>query len=66
MWIIFRREFLGFLYTPVGYVVLTLFLVGTGLFVWVFPQTNVLSYGFADLETFFSLTPYVFLFLIPG
>lgn len=63
---ILRKEFIGFLYTPVGYIVLTLFLIGTGLFVWVFPQTSVLDYGFADLNTFFSLTPYVFLFLIPG
>lgn len=63
---ILRREFFGFLYTPVGYVVLTLFLLGTGLFVWVFPQTSILRYGFAELSTFFSLTPYVFFFLIPG
>ncbi|MGF1532735.1 MAG: gliding motility-associated ABC transporter permease subunit GldF [Bernardetiaceae bacterium] len=63
---IFWKEFLGFLYSPVGYVVLGLFLIGTWLFVWVFPQTNLLELGVADLDTFFSLTPYVFLFLIPG
>jgi ABC-2 type transport system permease protein len=33
---------------------------------WVFPQTNVLDYGFADMETLFGLAPYVFMFLIPA
>jgi ABC-2 type transport system permease protein len=33
---------------------------------WVFPQTNVLDYGYADMETLFGLTPYIFMFLIPA
>lgn len=33
---------------------------------WVFPQTNVLDYGFAELGTLFGLAPYVFMFLIPA
>jgi ABC-2 type transport system permease protein len=33
---------------------------------WVFPETNVIDYGFADMGGFFSLTPYVFIFLIPA
>jgi ABC-2 type transport system permease protein len=33
---------------------------------WVFPQTNILDYGFADMESLFGLAPYVFMFLIPA
>jgi ABC-2 type transport system permease protein len=37
-----------------------------GLLMWVFPETSVLDYGFADMDTLFSLAPYVFIFLIPA
>jgi ABC-2 type transport system permease protein len=34
--------------------------------VWVFPDTSLLDYGYADMGTLFSLAPYVFIFLIPA
>jgi ABC-2 type transport system permease protein len=37
-----------------------------GLLIWVFPETSVLDYGYADLDTLFSMAPYVFIFLIPA
>ncbi len=37
-----------------------------GLLIWVFPETSVLEYGFADLSTLFNLAPYIFMFLIPA
>lgn len=43
-----------------------IFLTGMGLFIWVFPDTNVLESGFADLSTLFYLAPYVYMFLIPA
>ena len=46
--------------------VLVLFLVALGLIVCVFPDTSVLNYGYADLESLFLYTPYVFTFLIPA
>lgn len=33
---------------------------------WVFPETSILDYGYADLFTLFSLGPYVLIFLIPA
>ena len=63
---IFKKEINGFFGSLVGYIVMIVFLTGTGLFMWVFPQTNVLKYGFADMETLFMLSPYLFLFLIPA
>lgn len=66
MFAIFKKEIRSFLSSLIAYVVIILFLTGIGLFVWVFPATNVLDYGYADLETLFSLAPYVFMFLIPA
>jgi ABC-2 type transport system permease protein len=64
---IFRREIQSFFTSAVGYLVIGLFLVFMGLFLWVFKGSfNILDYGFADLEHFFLLAPWVFLFLIPA
>ncbi len=41
-------------------------MTGIGLIMWVFPQTNVLDYGFADMGSLFGMAPYVFMFLIPA
>ncbi|MBC6607718.1 gliding motility-associated ABC transporter permease subunit GldF [Hymenobacter sp. BT188] len=66
MFAILRKEFNAFLSSPVAYVVLGVFLVATGLFVWVFPDSSVLDYGYADLQTLFNIAPWIFLFLIPA
>lgn len=63
---LFLKELNGFFGSLLGYLVLALFLVALGLIVWVFPETSVLEYGYADLEPLFSYTPYVFTFLIPA
>lgn len=63
---LFLKEINAFFGSLTGYLVLTLFLVSLGLIVWVFPESSVLDYGFADLESLFSYTPYVFTFLIPA
>ena len=63
---ILNKEFNAFLNSPVAYVVLGVFLIATGLFVWVFPDSSVLDYGYADLQTLFNLAPWIFLFLIPA
>ena len=63
---VFRKEVAGFLNSLIGYIVVAVFLTGIGLLMWVFPETSVLEYGYADMETLFSLGPYVFMFLIPA
>lgn len=60
------KEINAFLGSLLGYLILALFLVALGLIVWVFPQSSVLDYGYADLEPLFTYTPYVFTFLIPA
>lgn len=66
MWTIFRKEVNQFLNSLLGYLVLVIFLVATGLLFWVFPESSVLDYGFAEMSVFFSLSPFVFIFLIPA
>ncbi len=63
---LFQKEVNAFFGSLLGYLILALFLVALGLIVWVFPETSVLEYGFADLEALFAYTPYVFTFLIPA
>jgi len=63
---LFFKEILAFFGSLTGYLVLGLFLVALGLIVWVFPETSVVDYGYADLESLFLYTPYVFTFLIPA
>lgn len=63
---LFLKEINAFFGSLTGYLVLALFLVALGLIVWVFPETSVLDYGFADLDSLFTYTPYVFTFLIPA
>lgn len=63
---IFYKELNGFLNSLIAYIVIGVFLVGIGMLMWVFPETAVLDYGYADMDTLFSLGPYVFIFLIPA
>jgi len=63
---LFIKEVNGFLDSLIAYIVIGVFLTGMGLLMWVFPDTNVLDYGYADMGTLFSLGPYVFMFLIPA
>ena len=61
------REIKSFFGSPVGYLVVAIFLVLNGLFLWVFTgDFNILDSGFADLSPFFGLAPWIFLFLIPA
>jgi ABC-2 type transport system permease protein len=67
MFALFKKEINGFLTSIIGYVVIVVFLLMTGLFLWVFPmQFNILDFGFANLDGLFILGPFVFLFLIPA
>ena len=64
---ILKKEINSFFATSVGYLVIALFLLINGLFLWIFKgDYNILDNGFADLNSFFELAPWVFLFLIPA
>ena len=59
------KEIRGFLGSLIGQIVVVVFLLVTGLFLWVFPN-NILDAGYADLGILFYIAPWVFLFLVPA
>jgi len=61
------KEVRGFLSSLIGYIVITVFLLINGLFLWVFANDfNILDFGYAGLDGLFMIAPFVFLFLIPA
>lgn len=67
MFAILKKELNLFFATPIGYLVIAVFLLINGLFLWVFKgDFNILNAGFADLNSFFFITPWFFIFLIPA
>jgi ABC-2 type transport system permease protein len=61
------REIKSFFGSPIGYLVIAIFLLLNGLFLWVFEgDFNILNSGFADLSPFFTLSPWILIFLIPA
>lgn len=66
MFNIFLKELNHFFSSLIGYIAIIVFLLATGLFLWVFPDTSVLDYGFATLESLFYMAPWIFMFLIPA
>ena len=64
---ILLREIKSFFGSPIGYLVIAIFLLLNGLFLWVFEgEYNILNSGFADLTPFFTLAPWILIFLIPA
>ena len=61
------REIKSFFGSPIGYLVIAIFLILNGLFLWVFEgEFNILTSGFADMTPFFTLAPWILIFLIPA
>lgn len=61
------REIKSFFGSPIGYLVIAIFLLLNGLFLWVFEgEYNILNSGFADLSPFFTISPWILIFLIPA
>ncbi|MBS1745224.1 MAG: ABC transporter permease subunit [Bacteroidetes bacterium] len=65
MWMICKKEWNQFFSSLTGYIALVVFLLLNGLIFFVLPNTSLLDFGYASLEGFFSLAPWVLLFLIP-
>ena len=64
---ILKKEINSFFASPIGYLVIAVFLILNGLFLWIFKgEFNILDYGFADVSPFFLLAPWILIFLIPA
>ena len=67
MFTILKKEINSFFASPIAYLVISIFLLINGLFLWVFKgDYNILDYGFSDLSPFFLLAPWILVFLIPA
>jgi len=61
------KEINSFLGSLIGYIAMIVFLSSLGLFMWIFPgEMNILEAGYSQMNAFFYLAPWVFLFLIPA
>lgn len=59
------KEWRQFFSNPTGYIAIIVFLLLCGLLLFVFPDTSLLNFGYATLNSYFDLAPWVLLFLIP-
>jgi len=66
MYAVFKRELFSFLNSLMAYITIGIFLLACALLLWYFPDTSILDYGYAELNGFFSLVPFLFMFLIPA
>lgn len=66
MFSVYKKEISVFFGSLIGYIVIGVFLVFTGLVMWVFADTSVLEYSYASMDSLFLLAPTLFLFLIPA
>jgi ABC-2 type transport system permease protein len=63
---IFWKEIKAFFSSLIAYLVVAVFLVLTGLFMWVFTDSSIIDFNYASMDPLFSLAPFIFLFLIPA
>lgn len=66
MWSIYKKELNQFFSNLTGYVAIVLFLLVSGIFLFVLPESSILDYGYANLDTFFNIAPWILLFLVPA
>jgi ABC-2 type transport system permease protein len=65
MWAICKKELRQFFSSLTGYIAIIVFLLVNGLMLFVF-EDNILDFGYATLDRFFQLAPWVLLLLIPA
>lgn len=62
-----KKELNSFLASLTGYLVIVIFLLATGLFLWIIPgDSNLIDGQRSSLKTFFEIAPWLYLFLIPA
>ncbi|MBL7811636.1 MAG: gliding motility-associated ABC transporter permease subunit GldF [Bacteroidetes bacterium] len=64
MWVIYKKEIRSFLSSLIAYVVMVVFLLATGLFMWIIKGTTVFDLGVASMQVMFDIAPYIFIFLV--
>ena len=65
MWSVCKKELRQFLSSLIGYIAIIVFLLANGLVLFVFTY-NIFDFGYATLDRFFQLAPWILLLLIPA
>ena len=65
MWSICKKELRQFFSSLTGYIAIIVFLLVNGLMLFVF-EDNILDFGYATLDRFFQLAPWILFLLIPA
>ena len=65
MWPVCKKEFHHFFTGLTGYIAIVVFLLVNGLVLFVF-ENNIFDFGYATLDRFFELSPWILLLLIPA
>ena len=66
MWNICKKEINQFFSSLTGYIAVILFLLINGMFLFLLQDSNIFDFGYASLDKFFELAPWVFIFLVPA
>ena len=61
-----KKELHQFFSNLTGYIAILLFLLVNGLFLFVLKDSNLFDFGYATLDKFFELAPWVLIFLVPA
>ena len=65
MWGLCKKELVQFFSSLSGYIAIAVFLLANGFVLFVF-EDNILDFGYATLDRFFELSPWILLLLIPA
>lgn len=66
MWSICKKELNQIFSNLTGYIAIILFLLINGIFLFVLSDSSIFEFGYASLDRFFELAPWVLLFLVPA
>jgi ABC-2 type transport system permease protein len=66
MWSICKKELNQFFSSLTGYIAIILFLLINGVFLFVLNDSSIFEFGYATLDKFFELAPWVLMFLVPA
>lgn len=66
MWSICKKEISQFFSSLTGYMAIVLFLLINGFFLFILKDSSLFEYGYATLDKFFGLAPWVLMFLVPS
>src|SRR3954463_9933983 len=65
MWPVCKKELRQFFSSLTGYIAIIVFLLVNGLMLFVF-EDNIFDFGYATLDRFFQLAPWILLLLVPA